>query len=57
MMLIIILLLLSSGLNFVLIFLLVRKYDEEILNIGMLEGSGMERIEHFDLYKSNSLLY
>jgi len=57
MMLIIILLLLSAGLNLFLIFMLVRKYDEEILNIGMSENSGMERIEYFNLHKSNSLLY
>jgi hypothetical protein len=57
MMLIIILLFLSAGLNMVLIFVLVRKYDEDTLNIGMLENSGMERIEFFDLHQSNSLLY
>jgi hypothetical protein len=57
MMLIIILLLLSAGLNMILIFMLVRKYDEESLNIGVLEDAGMERIEYFDLHQSNSLLY
>jgi len=57
MMLIIILLLLSAVLNMILVFVLVRKYDEQILNIGMVESSGMERIEYFDLHKSNSLLY
>ena len=57
MMLIIILLLLSAGLNLFLIFVLVRKYDEEILNIGMVQSSSMERIEYFDLHKSNSLQY
>lgn len=57
MMLIIMLLLLSAGLNLILIFVLVRKYDEDILNIGMSENSGMEGIEYFNLHKSNSLLY
>jgi len=57
MMLIIILLFLSAVINVVLIFVLVRKYDEEILNIGMVQSSGMESIEYFDLHKSNSLLY
>jgi len=56
-MLIIILLFLSAVINVVLIFVLVRKYDEEILNIGMVQSSGMESIEYFDLHKSNSLLY
>lgn len=57
MMLLILLLLLSGGLNLFLIFVLVRKYDEEKLNIGVVEGPGMERIEYFDLHKSNSMLY
>ena len=57
MMLIIILLFVSVGAGMVLIFISVIKYDERKLNIGILESSGMERIEHFDLYKSNSLLY
>jgi hypothetical protein len=56
MMLLIILLLISGGLNLVLIFFLVVKYDEKKLNIGAVEGSGMERIEYFDLHNSNSLL-
>jgi hypothetical protein len=49
MMLLIILLLLSGGLNIVFIFVLVRKYDEEKLNIGMVKDSGLERIEYFEL--------
>ena len=50
MMMLIILLLLSAGLNLVLIFVLVVKYDEKKLNIGVVEGSGMERIEYFNLH-------
>jgi len=57
MMLLIILLLLLGGLNMVLIFVLVRKYDEEKLNIVIVEGSGMESIEHSELHKSNPLMY
>jgi hypothetical protein len=57
MMLLIILLFLFGGLNMVLIFVLVRKYDEEKLNIGIAEGSGLERIEYFELHKSNPLMY
>lgn len=57
MMLLIILLLLSVGINLVLIFMLVLKYDENKLNIGMVEGSNMEGIEYLELHKSNSLLY
>jgi len=57
MMLLIILLLLSAGLNMVLIFALVLKYDEKKLNIGVVEGSNIEGIEYFELNKSNSLLY
>jgi len=56
MMLLVILLLLSGGLNMVLIFVLVRKYDEDKLNIGIVKGSGIERIEYFDLHKANSML-
>jgi hypothetical protein len=57
MMLLIILLFLLIGLNMVLIFVLVRKYDEAKLNIVIVKGSGMTRIEHFELYKSNPLMY
>jgi hypothetical protein len=57
MMLLIILLLLLGGLNMVLIFVLVRKYDEEKLNIVIVESSGMTRIEYFELHKSNPLMY
>ena len=57
MMLLVILLLLFAGLSMVLIFVSVIKYDEKKLNIGIVEGSGMERIEYFDLHQSNSLLY
>jgi len=56
MMLIIILLLLFAGLSMVLIFVSVIKYDEKKLNIGVIEGSGMKRIEYFDLHNSNSLM-
>jgi len=57
MMLLIILLLLSAGLNMVLIFALVLKYDEKKLNIGILKGSNIDGIEYLELNKSNSLLY
>jgi|AP12_2_1047962.scaffolds.fasta_scaffold60930_2 hypothetical protein len=57
MMLLIILLLLSAGLNMVLIFALVLKYDEKKLNIGIVEGSNIDGIEYLELNKSNSLLY
>jgi hypothetical protein len=57
MMLLIILLLLSAGLNMVLIFALVLKYDEKKLNIGIVEGSNIDGIEYLGLNKSNSLLY
>ena len=57
MMLLVILLLLLTGLSMVLIFVSVIKYDEKKLNIGIVEGSGMERMEYFDLHQSNSLLY
>ena len=38
MMMLIILLILSAGLNMVLIFVLVVKYDEKKLNIGVVKG-------------------
>ena len=57
MMLLIILLLLSAGLNMVLIFALVLKYDEKKLNIGIVEGSNLDGIEYLVLNKSNSLPY
>jgi len=57
MMLLIILLLLSAGLNFILIFLLVKKYDEAKLNIVPAEGPDGEAIEYFELHKSHPLLY
>lgn len=57
MMLLIILLILSAGLNLALIFMLVRKYDEAKLNIISAEGLNREGIEYFDLHKPNSLTY
>ncbi len=57
MMLLIIFLLLSAGLNLILIFLLVRKYDEVKLNIIPAEGPDGEEIEYFELHKSNPIMY
>ena len=57
MMLLIIFLLLSAGLNLILIFLLVKKYDEAKLNIVPAEGPDGEAIEYFELNKSHPLLY
>ena len=57
MMLLIILLLLSAGLNLILIFLLVRKYDEAKLNIIPAEGPDGEEIEYIELHKSKPFLY
>jgi len=57
MMLLIILLLLSAVLNLVLIFILVLKYDEQKLNIGIMKSSNVEKIEYFNLHKPNSLTY
>jgi len=57
MMLLLILLLLSIVLNLVLIFMLVKKYDEAKLNIVSVEGPDGDGIEHLELYKSSSFLY
>jgi hypothetical protein len=57
MMLLVLLLLLSVGLNLLLVFRLVLKYDKMKLNIISAEGPDGEEIEYFDLHKSNSLLY
>ncbi len=57
MMLLIILLILSAGINLVLIFMLVRRYDEAKLNIVSAEGPDGKGVEYFDLQKSNSVMY
>lgn len=57
MMLLIILLILSAGINLVLIFMLVRRYDEAKLNIVSAEGPDRKGVEYFDLQKSNSVMY
>jgi hypothetical protein len=54
MILLIILLFLSGVLNVILIFVLVRKYDEQKLNLGLIEGSNVGGVEYFDLHRSNS---
>ena len=57
MMLLLVLLFLSALINFILIFLLVRKYDEEIMNIGMIKKTEMENAEYFELPRTNSFIY
>ena len=57
MMLLVILLFLSALINLILIFLLVRKYDEEIMNIGMIKKTKMENAEYFELHRTNSFIY
>jgi len=57
MMLLVVLLFLSVLINLILIFLLVRKYDEEIMNIGMIKSTKMENAEYFELHGKNSFIY
>jgi len=57
MMLLVVLLFLLALINLILIFLLVRKYDEEIMNIGMIKGTKMENAEYFELHRTNSFIY
>ena len=57
MMLLVVLLFLSALINLILIFLLVRKYDEEIMNIGMIKKTKMENAEYFELHRTNSFIY
>ena len=57
MMLLVVLLFLSALLDLILIFLLVRKYDEEIMNIGMIKKTEMENAEYFELHRTNSFIY
>lgn len=57
MMLLVVLLFLSALLDLILIFLLVRKYDEEIMNIGMIKKTKMENAEYFELHRTNSFIY
>jgi len=57
MMLLLILLLLSIVLNLVLIFMLVKTYDEAKLNIVSVEGPDGDEIEHLELNKSSSFFY
>lgn len=57
MMLLVVVLFFSALINLILIFLLVRKYDEEIMNIGMIKGTKMENTEYYELHRTNSFIY
>ena len=52
-----ILLFASAVINLILIFVLVRKRDEEIMDISMIKGTLMEDAEYFELRRMNSYMY
>ena len=48
MMLVVFLLFLSVVIQLILIYLLVRKYDEEMMDIGIIKNTRVEDVEYFE---------